>query len=118
MCQIVYAPLLFLSLTFLSDHNTQHSWNESSHIYHLLRVVKSPKSSIPIVLLLHLELEFNRNILTKHFVHLILPRISRLVQTTALWRVCQFLLGNDLQLQEFLKQHSEWDSVSDYDTSV
>lgn len=95
---------------------------KESHIYHVHRVFKTLEPSIPILLVLHLELEFNRNILTKHHVLCILPGISRFllnpwncrfVQVTALWGLCQFPLENYLQVQKFLKQHSECNSVSD-----
>lgn len=97
---------------FLVVQNTQQSWSKCSSIYHLLRMVKSPESSITTVLILHLELECNRNNWTKHCLVLVLPGISRFVlnpwscrpaQITAVWRVYQFPLGNYLQVQEFLK---------------
>lgn len=95
---------------------------KESHIYHVHRVFKSPESTIPILLVLHFELEFNRNVLTKHYVLFILPGISgfvlnpwncTFVQITALWRLCQFQLGHYLQVQKFLKQHSECNLVPD-----
>lgn len=88
---------LQVSLTFsLRCKILSAELKKESHIYHVHRVFKSPESTIPILLVLHLELEFNRNILTKHYVTFILPGISRFVlnpwncrfvQITALWRV-------------------------------